>query len=31
MMAVLRPMQKPEMRAAFGLPAMQPRQKKPKK
>jgi FtsH-binding integral membrane protein len=31
MMAVLRPMQKPEMRAAFGMPPMQPRQKKPKK
>ncbi|MEU8631511.1 hypothetical protein AB0C38_05030 [Amycolatopsis sp. NPDC048633] len=28
MMAVLRPMQKPELRAAFGLPPMQPRQKK---
>jgi hypothetical protein len=28
MQAVLRPMQKPELRAAFGLPPMQPRQKK---
>jgi hypothetical protein len=28
MLAVLRPMQKPELRAAFGLPPMQPRQKK---
>lgn len=31
MLAVLRPMQKPEMRAAFGLPPIQPRQKKPGK
>jgi hypothetical protein len=30
-MAVLRPMQKPAVRAAFGLPPMQPRQKKKKK
>ncbi|MEU0536591.1 hypothetical protein [Amycolatopsis tolypomycina] len=31
MMVMLRPLQKPELRAAFGLPPMRPRQKKPKK
>jgi O-antigen/teichoic acid export membrane protein len=30
-LAVLRPLQKPELRAAFGLRPIQPRQKKPKK
>lgn len=31
MLAVLRPVQKPEFRMAFGLPPIPPRQKKPKK
>jgi O-antigen/teichoic acid export membrane protein len=31
MLAMLRPLQKPELRMAFGLPPIQPRQKKPKK
>ncbi|MEA5359337.1 hypothetical protein VA596_07305 [Amycolatopsis sp., V23-08] len=31
MLAVLKPLQKPELRMAFGLPPIQPRHKKPKK